>query len=296
MPHCRRLAYAAFGLCLTAGITASQPPTLPTLLGAAASYVASYEERVSYLVFDEDYVQRVQSLGAAPAAERRLRSEVAVVNTPYFGWIGFRDVLEVDGKPVGNRQGRLQELFAHPLSEEAVGRAQAIAAESARFNLGSVLRTVNYPTMALVFLREANQQRSTFARQGSARVSGVITWIVEFQETQRPGLIASPTADSKEGEVRASGRFWIEPERGRVQRSQLTLEHQHSTGQIDVEYVSSPNLDVLVPSSMRETFSVQGLARSGDQRPMQIIRGEAKYSNVRQFTVDTTDKVRRLDP
>jgi hypothetical protein len=243
------------------------------------------------LVLDEYYVQRVQSLGAAPARERRLRSEIAVVSTPEVGWMGFRDVLEVDGKLVGNRPGRLQELFAKPLSEEAIGRARAIAEESARFNLGSILRTINYPTMALVFLRSENQHRSAFAREASARVGSAPTWIVDFKEIGRPPLIGATTGAAADGGTRASGRFWIEPMTGRVRRTHLTVEQYRSTGRIEVDYDVSPGVQVLVPVSMRETFSVQGLAADGDLRPMQVIRGEARYTNVRQFSVHTKGSV-----
>jgi hypothetical protein len=264
-------------------MAARQPPTLPSLLGSAATYVAAYEQKASFLLLEESYLQWVQVLGGQPSRDRRLRSELALVNTPDFGWIGFRDVFEVDGQRVGNRQGRLQELFAAPLTEETLGRARALANESARFNLGSVQRTVNYPTMALAFLREASQGRSSFRRDESARIDDVPTWVVEFEETRRPTLIASQPDESGISDLPASGRFWIEPDSGRVRRSQVTFVQMRSTGSITVDYGPWPGLDVLVPVSMRERFLVQGLHSSGDLRQPQVIRGEARYSNVRQF-------------
>jgi hypothetical protein len=287
VPLSRRLGLAipAALLSLAAVHTTpgGQPPTLPHLLGTAAAYVAAYEEKASFLLLEEYYVQWVQILGGQPSRDRRLRSELALVNTPDFGWIGFRDVFEVNGQRVGNRQERLQELFAAPLTEETLGRARALASESARFNLGSVMRTVNYPTMALAFLRDANQPRSAFARADATRVDDVPTWIVEFEETRRPTLIASQLDESGTSDLPASGRFWIEPDSGRVRRSQVTFVQLRSTGSITVEYGPWPGLDLLVPVSMRESFLVHGLHSTGDLRQPQVIRGEARYSNVRQF-------------
>jgi hypothetical protein len=288
VPFLRSPALAALSLLMALAVVPAidgrQPPTLPSLLTAAASYVAGYEERASFFLFEERYVQSVQTQGpsAPPGSSRTLRSEVAVVNTPDFGWIGFRDVFEVDGRPVGNRQDRLEALFSGSLSSETLSRARMLADESARYNLGSVQRTVNYPTMALVFLREANQSRSTFAREDSARVNGVPTWMVAFEETARPTLVGSQLEESR-GDVGARGRFWVEPDSGRVRKSEITLGQTRSIGTIEVEYGPWPGLDLLVPSVMRETFVVKALSPQANAWLVQVIRGEARYSNVRQF-------------
>ena len=47
-------------------------------------------------------------------------------------WVGYRDTFEVDGKPVRDRDERLERL----LSDGAVGQAARIAEQNARFNLG----------------------------------------------------------------------------------------------------------------------------------------------------------------
>lgn len=294
------LGFVSWGSVHLAGV--AQPPTLPSLLGAAAAYVSVYEEQASTIVFEEDYVQRVTRLryglrsevAVVNSQERRLRAEVVVVNTGDLGWIGFRDVFEVDGKTVQDRQGRLQKLFLNPLTEAAIGRARAVADESARFNLGSVQRNLNYPTMALMFLRDAHQSRSTFSRESSARVAGVATWMVRFQEVGRPTLIGS-----RLGDVVTSGRFWIEPDSGRVRRSQISIDEAYATGTFDVEYGSWPGLDVLVPVSMEENISVRagdqrlepGLTTAGDIRPVEVLRGEARYSKFKVFRATARIKV-----
>ncbi len=270
---------AAFGI---ATVRPAQPPTVPALLGAAASYVADYEQDAAALVFEEQYAQWITGgqSGVFNSRERRLRSDVAVVNAGGFGWIGFRDVFEVDGRPVRDRQNRFQRLFGQSLDQGAIDQARRIADESSRFNLGSVGRNLNYPTMALVFLRENHQTRSTFWREGAGRVGGVTTWMLDFQETERPTLIGSPGH-----EVTTYGRFWIEPDTGRVRRSRIVADVVSATCTYEVEYGVSPDLHVLVPVAMEETVAIRGKdpRTAGDPRPIQVIRGQARYSNFRQF-------------
>jgi hypothetical protein len=213
---------------------------------------------------------------------------VVVVHTGDVGWIGFRDVFEVDGQPVRNREDRLQQLFLDA-GPDALARARALADESARFNLGGVQRNLNYPTMALLFLREAHQGRSRFSRGDSERVNGVIAWSLRFQETARPTLIGSGA-----GDVVASGEFWIEPDTGRVRRSRLRVEEERASGTIDVVYNAWPGLDVLMPVSMEERTTVRGCdpgSGTVSARGVETIQGEAQYSNVRQFTVDVKMEV-----
>lgn len=270
-------------------VVGSQPPPLPSLIGAAGTYVAAYEDRASAVVFEEAYEQRVTRLPSS-FRERRLRSEVAVLNTGDLGWVGFRDVIEVDGQPVQDRQARLQKLFAAPLTAAGVARARAVTEESARFNLGSVRRDLNYPTMALMFLREAHQGRSTFAREGSARVGDAVTWIVRFEEVARPTLIATRIGNAR-ADVLTSGRFWIEPDTGRVRRSHMTVELAHATGTYEVVYGAADGLDVLMPLSMEESFTTRASSQPfaetvGDIRPIEVVRGSARYTKFKRFTVD----------
>jgi len=284
-------AAAATGPLVPVG--AAQPPTVPALLGAAAAYVARYEEHASGIVFEEDYVQQIRHRNDPRfplARARRTRSEVVVLNTGDFGWIGFRNVLQVDGKPVSDRAGRLEKLFAAPVTNAVIGRARVVADESARYNLGGVQRNWNYPTMPLMFLRQAHQRRSSFAREGLERLDGALTWRLRFEETEHPTLIVSGRVD-----VAASGRFWIEPDSGRLRRGQLTVLEARASGTMDVRYGSAPGLEVLVPISMDERIEVwqddvtPGV--SGRGSPQEEIRGEARYSNFKQFTIEVQTTV-----
>jgi hypothetical protein len=261
--------------------------------------VASYEERASALVLSEAYEQHVTQFPNA-FQERRLRSEIAILSTADVGWMGFRDVVEVDGRAVQDRQDRLQKLFARLPTTGVVERARAVAAESARFNLGSVGRDLNYPTMALMFLRQAYQHRSTFSLGGEARLGQARAWVIRFEETARPTLIGTIENGRRTGDVRASGQYWIEADSGRIPRSELTVELEHATAIYEVAYGEWTGVDVLVPLTMEENVSVRASARGarsvGDIRPIEVLRGRARYENVRRFNVSVDASTGQTPP
>ena len=83
--------------------------------------------------------------------------------------MGFRDVFEVNGRPVRDRDLRLQALFLDEV-RLAVDQALEISQESARYNIGQVKRTVNLPTIALSFLHPLNQHRFAFEKIGELSI------------------------------------------------------------------------------------------------------------------------------
>ena len=94
---------------------------------------------------------------------RELLSDFLLVKLPGRRLsIPFRDVLEVDGREVGDREARLTRLFLQP-APDALTRAREIAAESARYNIGNMARTINVPALALDVLRPSAQPRFRFS-------------------------------------------------------------------------------------------------------------------------------------
>jgi hypothetical protein len=283
MTKCRLRFLAAPVALLVGGMAVlpAQALSVLDLLRAAGAYVVQYEAGFATMLFEEQMTQSLRRMGVGPTpganfVERRLRAEVAIVNSVDLGWIGFRDVFEVDGAPVHDRQQRLQELFLSP-SSESLARAGTIAGEGSRFNLGRLRRNLSYPTMALLFLRQEHQSRSTFVREDSTRVDGRTTSILRFRETARPSLVRDGSNDAI-----AAGRFWIEPDSGRIRRSQVTFDAERTSATITVDYGVTPAMDLLVPLALEEEYMV----RLGDTlplRPSEIITGRARYSNFRQF-------------
>jgi hypothetical protein len=183
-------------------------------------------------------------------------------------WVAFRDVYDVNGKAVRDRDERLQKLFIDSPAR-AIEQARRIVAESSRYNLGSLQRDINVPTMALTYLRVANQSRSEFKIDGRKDVDGVPAVVLAFKERASPTIVRSAGAD-----VPASGRFWIEPETGRVLRSEISVADRRAGAKITVTYSAVPKLTVWVPTLMTEEYT-----------GAETIFAKATYSNFRQFGV-----------
>jgi len=158
------------GMLVAAGaVGGAQPAADPALTGALdklAAYVSAYGEKAALIVAVEKYTQTVMFEGAqTPAQPRRLVAEFAIVKTgDGSGWVGFRDVVEVNGKPLSDRRDRLMSLFTSKANTDA-GEVTRIANESARFNVGPVSRNFNVPTTAMFFfLPEHSRASSSRAR------------------------------------------------------------------------------------------------------------------------------------
>lgn len=267
-------------LLTVAPLLRAQKPTeapVDLVLKRAGDYLSDYTKAYASVVAEEKYVQsltekRVASLGAVTGKLRtELKSDVVAVADITQAWVNFRDVYQVDGKAIRDRDQRLQKLFLDPKSDPLT-KARSITDEGARFNLGTVSRNVNFPTMALTFLLTANQPRSKFKRAGDGKVSGVETEIVEFDETVRPTIVRSGPAD-----LPVAGRFWIEPLTGRVMKSAVRFESRDFKGEVTVTFALVEKLKMWLPIEMDDSCS----------SPRETVNGRATYSNFRRFGVST---------
>ena len=138
------------------------------------------------------------------STSQRLRSSFLFVQlTDGPGWVGFREVLEVNGKRVGPDQRSGTALEAP--GESALDRWRRLSEESARYNIGSITRTLNVPTFALLVLHAANQSRFSFKTAGGDGATNPSACDVVFQETDSPTIIRNSVG----GDVPASGTFRI---------------------------------------------------------------------------------------
>jgi hypothetical protein len=286
-------ALCALAMLATPDVIArmGQTPALDRLLAMAGAHVEQYTRGMSNVVVQEDYQQIVRD---EPIQWRRTRADMIVFDVAGHGWwVPFRDVFEVDGQPVRERDdrlARLAEVFSS--NADAVAQARVLSEESARFNLGDfglgVHRTINTPITALAFLLAANQPRSTFSVDGTEVIDGIACRIVTFTEVREPSLI-----ESLDGIVQAGGRFWIEPVSGRVLRAELlavtTLALDRTRlvrGRITTTYAEESRLGIWVPVRMDERYDVvRGPVKSA-------IDGRADYSNFRRFGVSTSEQTR----
>src|SRR6476619_5075713 len=119
-----RTMLAAIGaviLLATAAPGAEQPVKLATVLDRAAAYVADFHRQLSSIVAEERYVQDWKSVSpdrrheVMPLDHRVLLSDLLLVKPEGSrAWMEFRDVYEVDGTPVRERDQRLVKLFLQP--------------------------------------------------------------------------------------------------------------------------------------------------------------------------------------
>ncbi len=263
-------------------------PSPDAVLARATAYLREYEEQLASVVAEEHYEQLVHFPAGAPglsrggpaggtwSRRRRLISDYLLVQVPgRRGWQPFRDVREVDGLPVGDRDTRLLDLFTHPASQ-AFDQAARIARESARFNIGSVTRTINVPTLALFVVQE--RFRFEFRLAGARRVEGVRTVELTFRERARPTFIRT----SGDNDLEAQGTLWIDPATGRIVQTELRTDQGDLRSAITVTYRRDARLGLWVPVRMREVYTTA----------TERVEGTATYRNYRQFTVETFEVIK----
>jgi hypothetical protein len=256
-------------------------PTLETILARSGRYVLQLETDLSGIVAEEHYSQDILADRRQDEIHRSLKSDLLLVRpNGAERYIQFRDVFEVDGRPVRDRDDRLATLFLHPVPSSSE-QLHEIATESARYNIGNVSRVdLNVPVLALIFLEPDNQPRSRFtvAKIGSAGQP----WEIEYREVQPQTLIRT----TGNRDLPARGRFRIDPTSGRVWMSELIAEDTGVHGDFTVEYRFEPALGFLVPEEMRESVWIPPRGRAGAET-----RGKATYSRFRRFQVTVDEAI-----
>jgi hypothetical protein len=272
-------AFAAVCLatCLGAGAVAQSPPSLEQVLSRASLYVDAFIAEAGAIVAEEDYMQRASS-AASSTTTRRLKSDMAIVFGGEAGWAAFRDVFEVDGQPVRDRDDRLARLFMAP-GQDAMTHAQAIVAEGARFNVSprgtQIARTINVPITALRFIEARNVDRSAF-RLDWTTSQGRRVARLRFTERAEPRLIRSPD------NATASGFILVDPDSGVVVETDLNIQTGAVHANLRTRYAPHPRFTSWLPVSMEETYTTF-LVRSNIEQSR--VDGRATYSNFRAFGI-----------
>jgi hypothetical protein len=263
-------------------------PSLKSVLQRAGSYVARFERDLSSLVAEEHYVQEARRFpagGCPPGTgagtyqatlgcegrlidpmRTELRSELLLVRSSR-AYVQVRDVFEVDGRPVRDRDERVAAVLDRAGAiDEAM--KQRVLDENARFNIGDVLRTMNVPLVALQILEQDSQWRFRFKRTSDRtarlppapsgrddvfRVSTEV-WTIEFREHEPRTLIRTPDGQ----DLPARGRLWIEPDTGRVLMTELRIDKRGLRAEVTVSFQSVPLHDMLLPVEMREHYEAGG--------------------------------------
>ncbi len=268
----------------TLALTPAPQLSLEEVVRRVEAYVASYGGRASMVVCTERYTQTMSGSSSYGSQRRTIRAEFAIARVDTTReWVGFRDVLEVDGAALDHGRGRL----VHALSggEGGYTEARRISDDSARFNIGKVQRNFNVPTTALFFFTAANHDRFKFTKK-DAGADGI--WQIDFRETSLPTLIATPGGTA----VPSSGTIWVRAADGTVVRTLLKTDlsrdaaapDQRAGGHIDVTYRFAATLAMWLPAEMTEEYeATRGQAWNR-------VRGDAAYDGYRQFTTSVRIK------
>lgn len=238
--------------------------------------MAAFVHDFGNVVAEEDYVQRLIRGGSN---ERRLKSDLLLIVTrAEVGWTQYRDVFEVDGRPVRDREQRVQKLFLeNPTAAPRL--ALEISNEGARYNVGSLYRNINTPTLPLEYLSAQRIGGLSFWRDGEETVEGVKAVKLAFEEVSRPTLVQP---DNARADVPAKGIYWIDPSTGRILRTRISLTTERAEMTTTVSYKMAENLGLWVPSEMHERYTAT----------TEEIEGHATYKNFRSFMVTTETKVK----
>ena len=270
------LALALVAACAFAVVArAGSDPSLPEILDRAGQYVVQFERDFALLVSDEDYRQRLTGDSIPGSRVRRTHAEMLFMWLPeQWSWLTVRNVLSVDSRPVADSQDRLNRVLAN-VGSDRMPQIRALRELGARFNLGSIYRTINDPTLALLFLDPKYQSRFRFSLKDRERVNGVEAWRLSFEEDKQPTVIQDNSTN-----LFSYGAMWVRASDGAVVRTELavSLPLKDTIATVTVEYGWNPRLEMWVPARMEE-----GYTQSISRRVAEHIECVAEYSNFRRF-------------
>jgi hypothetical protein len=273
---------ASIAALVAVGLGALQAPSADLVRNKLDAYLRAYEPELSTLVADERMSQRVgPSLDAnrksftAKPQNRALISEVAFVSLPGgVGWLGFRRVVEVNGKAVRDPGPPLAQLLSGGFGDRE--QARLLLEQSASQNLGAP-RTTNLPNLPLELLHPRNRHHFAHRHDGHEKIRGINTVRLVLNERSSPTIIQRPEG----GDMNSLVSAWVEEASGRLIRAEVKTSDARIgvlqfSNVVWVDFEEDAQLGLLVPVEMRETFYA-GRFTDGT--------GVAKYSNYRRFHI-----------
>jgi hypothetical protein len=293
--------FVIFGLCLLAGGASlssqgsdEDEVTLGLTLLRGGVYIAEFLQKFSNVVSEETYTQdsssplqsaavpNIRGLGnpnnfTVGVRFRVLKSDfllVSVNGSP----IPFRDVFNIDGQPVRDRDSRLAKLFLSP-SEKTMEQIKRIQDESARYNIGNMRRTINSPVLALVVLQSEFQERFRYTLGKRDPKVGPTVRIIEYKEEGRPSFVRGRS----DLDLFAHGRLWIDEETGRLMRTEVLLEQPNLRARVTTSFRLDERFGIAVPYEMQEEYRFDNGTK---------VTAIATYDRFRRFDVSTDESMK----
>ena len=261
----------------TAARTASQPiaqelDTSPkAVIAAAERYLSAYQQQLTFLLADETYRQDVFGGTPAPTASRMMAGELFVTFLAAdHAWLAVHDIARVDDVPVADRED-LRTLLSR---EPAAGAARRLVQRNARFNIGSIVRNFNEPTLGLLVLDRRRRSQFKFSGRRIDRDGPTELVTLGFRETDRPTLVRG--LDGRD--VYSTGELVVEAGTGRIRRTFMQFTYDSIVAQLTTVYVHDPKLDLWVPATFTERYE---RTRPG----YELILCQASYADWRRFEV-----------
>jgi len=261
--------------CLVCGVVLgltrlpAQSPDIDVLMQRVGDYVHGFIDQFSNVVAEERYEpDRVRR------GNGRLRSDFLLVRKPGSErqFLTFRDVVEVNGRAVRNREEALSRLFVQPF-ESAVAQANAITEHSADHMFPG-----SDPLLVMVFLQPEYQPRFTFIRDDVDPRLGPDIRRVVFEETTSPTMLRQ----EKDRDLPSRGAIWVSERTGKVMRTELRLGSDPTMTTIATMFGRDEPLSIDVPVVLEQTYYPS---------PGEVVKGIARYSNFRRFNVSTAETI-----
>lgn len=243
------------------------------LLSRTAAYVRQFVDRFSSIVAEENLEQTI----TVPRRKRTMRADFLFVRLPGEQlWTAFRDVFDVDGKPVRDHDERVMKLLKSP-SRDSTRRIREIQNESARHNLIDI-GTISNPLLVAAFLQDFYQPRFRFNLAGIEKDLGPRIRTVQFQEIKGPTLIRG----NANQDILCRGLAWIDEETGRLAKTELRIGNTAAPITVTTLFKFDEMLGMDVPIEMREWYP----DRTGE------LRSVATYGRFRRFQVNTSEELK----
>ena len=289
----RRLLVFAVCLLVAGTVLRAEDPdadriSLELLLGRGGWYVFDFIDKFSNVVSEETYIQDssvpIQSaalIGRPGSASRNrtLKSDFLLVSVSNAqDWVPFRDVFEVDGQSIRDRDSRLAKLFLKP-SGNSLEQIHRIQDESSRYNLGNMIRTINNPVLGIAILQADFQQRFHYSLGKMDPKAGPGVWIVDYKEEAHPSFIRGRS----DLDLFAHGRLWIEAATGRLIKTEVLLEQPTLRARITSAFRFDERFGIAVPYEMQDEYRFDNGIK---------VTAVATYDRFRRFDVSTEDALK----